>query len=189
MFTWNATIKQIMIQESCGVLASYQWLLYVHPRLMVAFTCTCHMLWNICTAFPILPHLWLSEQLPGLMEWLLYFLNKVSIWMSIVQQPLFKWIFIYVCRLLRDNQAFNIKNSCKLILSIHPSIHRSIYLSACLSVCHSACVSVHPSIFLISSNSSSILWFRLLPIPTLYILWLHSSSVAHLVSSYTLFCN
>jgi hypothetical protein len=28
-----------------------------------------------------------------------------------------------------------------------------------------------------------------LPFPSLYILWLHSSSVTHLISSYTLFCN
>jgi hypothetical protein len=69
IFTWNATIKQTMIQKSCGVLASYHWLLYVHPRLMVAFTCTCHMLWSICTALTILPHLWLSKQFSGLIDW------------------------------------------------------------------------------------------------------------------------
>ena len=186
-----------MIQESCGVLASYHWFLYIHPQLMVAFTSTCHMLWNICTAFPILPHPWLSKQLAGLMEWPLYFWNKVSIHMSIFQQPLFKWIFIYVCRLLGVNQAFNIKKLLQthsVHPSIHPSIRLSIYLSACLpmypflSLCHSACVSVHSSIFSVSSNSS-ILWFSLLSIPSLYILWLHSSSMTRLVFSYTLFCN
>lgn len=156
-----------MIQESCGMFALYQWLLYVHPHMMLTFTCMCDMLWNSCTAFPILPPLWLSKPLSGLMEWPLYFWNKVSIHMSIFQQPLFKWIFIYVCRILGVNQAFIIKKIAanSFCQSIHPSICLSIYPSACLPVY--LFLSVHPSIFLISSISS-ILWFRLLPIPSIH---------------------
>ena len=165
------------------------------------------MLWNVCSAFPILPHLWLSKKLPDLMEWPLNFLNRVSLHISMFKQPLFKWIFIYVCKLLSVNKAFNIKRkSCKLILSIHPSIqpsiHRSvclsIYLSVCLSaclsiyiflsVCHSACASICPSIFLISSNSFSIYCLGYCPFHLHALYDCMHLLLVHLVSSYTSFC-
>jgi hypothetical protein len=40
----------------CGLLASYQWPLYIYPHLIATFTSICHVLSNVYTAFLVLPH-------------------------------------------------------------------------------------------------------------------------------------
>jgi hypothetical protein len=50
--------NETIIPKICGLDAFYQWLLYIHPDLMVTFTSTCHVLSNVYTSFPILWNVW-----------------------------------------------------------------------------------------------------------------------------------
>ena len=50
--------NETIIPKICGLRASYQWLLYIHPDVMVTFTSTCHVLSNLYTSFPILWDVW-----------------------------------------------------------------------------------------------------------------------------------
>lgn len=47
-----------MIQKACHSLASYQWLLYICPHLMVTCAYACHVLSNVYTPFLALPYFW-----------------------------------------------------------------------------------------------------------------------------------
>jgi len=51
-------INENIIPKICGLNASYQWLLYIHPDLMVTSTSTCHILSNVYTSFTILCNVW-----------------------------------------------------------------------------------------------------------------------------------
>ena len=50
-----------MSEKTCWLLASYQWLLYIYPHLMVPYANTCQMLskaYTTFTPFPALPCVW-----------------------------------------------------------------------------------------------------------------------------------
>ena len=51
-------INENIIPKVCGLSASYQWLLCIHPDLMVTSTSTCHILSSVCISFPILWDVW-----------------------------------------------------------------------------------------------------------------------------------
>jgi hypothetical protein len=56
--------NETMSEKTCWLLASYQWLLYIYPDLLVSYANTCQMLskaYSTFTPFSALPCVWRGE--------------------------------------------------------------------------------------------------------------------------------